>query len=128
MGENHQGPMQRLPAGDYFALIGVRVEERENEMILSLYFNGAVDAYSFQTQNISINGTTLQPMTRFIFSKSRHMAQFSIPAQSEAFSLSLRNLKSSSGKKLRNTELKDLTPNSFLKFSREARQWQKSSL
>jgi len=128
MGKNHQGPMQRLPAGDYFALIGVRVEERENEMILSLFFNDRLNTTSLNRNSILINGQKLAPGTEILFNKNRRMARFSIEKKREAFTLTLTGLKSDSGKMIKDTEVENLEGNTFFKFGRGEHSWQKSSL
>ena len=132
---NYSG--RKIPAkAGVFTVIGVKSEVDDGDFLLiSVYFNDMVDSGSVQNRRIFVNEKAIPPVTRFLFSKNRRMVQFKIkrPESSptsggKEFSLRLVQFLSCSGQTMNPIELKGLEENCFFKFSREKREWQKSSL
>ena len=132
---NYSG--RKLSAGDgVFTVIGVKAEADDGDfLLLSVYFNDMVDSSSVQNRRIFVNEKALPPVTQFHFSKNRRMVKFKIKrpesgseSEGEGFSLRLVQFQSFKGRSMNPIELKGLDENCFFKFSREKREWQKSSL
>lgn len=114
-----------------FSAIGVKVEESAGGFLLvSVYFNDALESSSVQNRRIFVDGAPLPPVTQFQFAKSRRLVQFRIrrTAADGAFSLRLVQLCAYDGRAMHATELSGLEAGTFFKFSREERAWQESSL
>ena len=118
------------PEAGVFTVIGVKIEADEGDFLLvSVYFTDMVDARSVQNRRIFVDEKSLPPVTQFRFSKNRRGCQFKIKRpDSASFSLRFVQFQSYNGRSMNPIELHGLEENSFLKFSREARTWQKSSL
>ncbi|MBQ9280759.1 MAG: hypothetical protein IJ207_00985 [Treponema sp.] len=113
---------------EIFSIIGLKIEEAGDFFTISIYFNAAVDTNSLRAEHIFINERRLPSETEFLFNKNRHMARFTMPKTEGEFFIRITNLRSSGGKIMNPTEIKNLEPNSFYKYSRGKNKWQKSSL
>ena len=118
------------PKSGNFSVIGVKTEADEGDFLLiSVYLNDMIDTDSVQNRRIFVDGTPLPAVTQFQFSKNRRQVQFKIKRQTkEEFSLRFVQFKSFDGRVIRQTQLSGLSSGTFFKFSRETREWQKSSL
>ena len=126
-GMNFNG--RKLPnRNENFSVIGLKIEESGEFLKISIFFNEPVDSNSVEARHIFIDEKPLPPQTEFLFSKNRHMTRFTVPKQTDDFSLKITDLRSFDGKLINPTEIKNLEANSFCKYSRETCAWQKSSL
>ena len=116
------------PRSENFSVIGLKVKDTDYFLTISIFFNDAVDSNSVKAKHIMINGMPVREETEFLFSRNRHMVRFSIPMMREPFSLTLTNIHSFDGRIINPTEIPGLEPNSFCKFSRQERTWQRFSL
>ncbi len=116
------------PRSEFFSVIGLKIEESGDFLIISIFFNDSVDSNSVGPEHIFINDEPLPPQTEFLFNRSRNMTRFSVPRMDESFSLMFVELRSFDGKIMNPTKISGLEANSFRKFSWEERTWQKSSL
>ena len=123
---NYSG--RKMPRNkDFFSIIGVKLDGAGDFLVFSIYFNDALDASSIHSRQIFIDDVQLPPQTEFLFSRNRRMMRFEIKkiGLNENFALKIMGAKSFDGKILRATEIKSLTMNSFFKYNRMEKQWQK---
>lgn len=111
-----------------FALIGLKIEDKGLFCTLSLYFNAPVDSNSLEPDFIFIDGQPLPGETEFLFNKNRHMVRFDLKKREKPFTLKITKIASFDRRIMADTEFQELQPSSILKYSREERKWQKSSL
>ena len=131
--KDFRGNGRRLPKTDgVFSVIGVKIEEKDNLLVLSLYFNDVIDTNSVLARHILLNDAPIPVETEFLFNKARRMLRFSIPSAmvqrdtDGIFSLKLMYAKSFSGKTMRQTEITPIASGAFFKYSRKEGTWQKS--
>ena len=115
--------------GSSFAAIGLSVAQGEKDFFtLTLYFNGPLDGGALTGRQLLVNDRPLPPVTAFRFSRNRHLVRFNIKALDQPFTLRLRQVRAADGSLVDAVLWEGLEPGIFLKFSREAGQWQKSLL
>ena len=120
---NYNG-RKMMRSGRIFNIIGIKIEEKGEDFVFSIFFNDAVNSNSLHSQMILINDRPLPPTTEFLFNKSRRMVQFSIKSiffqntdSNKNFSLKISGPKSFDGRAMKQIEIQRLSINSFKKFS-----------
>lgn len=135
MMERRPIPRKNMKMGRHegnFSVIGIKIEESEELIVFSLYFNESIDTNSILGKNILINDRPLPQETEFLFNKVRRMLQFSMEksalnaGEKAPLDLKIIYAKSFFGKILKASEIKNLETNSFFKYSRGTGTWQKS--